>query len=292
MYLFEKDFGKHFEYLGEFYDTDARITQNPAFQRSIVVMPKNAIYIGEEMPETTSIFEKDIPVKILSWYEGSTTLADQEVFTADGQSVVVASTDAITFIGRVADPKEHFFMTTYSVDGQNHLHAKNMRFCHDDCKRPVSIVSHIYDEHGVELQRDCIQDVLPKEIGKAISTADREAYIATMYRFFTGYKFDCALGKLPVYKKTKKNVYCGYRRDLHNLEVVSQVTSEGVSIKVGSSLSEGLTLMYPTEHIAGIVSKEEIAKAIAMEENEETRNALLAYSSWRGVQKDMVLNLK
>lgn len=264
-------FGSKLEYIGELCKTDKRITQNPAFLRSVNVAK-----------DGVSIFAGDVEVS--NCYDRDQNYKNTRVLGLQVQPSLIVDESYVQFIEKM--PSSHFGTIEFFVDAQGYLHKKQIML-EGNC---INVISSIYDEHGVELQRDMLTDAIPSAAKQVLAPQ----FAPDMQRLilrgdFVQFQFDCALNKKASYKQSKKTHYQRYLRDMDNIEIVHMTDDNGLSLRVRLDLGFGLTTMLLSDNRAHLASKEELAESIALEENEETRNALIGYCATRGITKDKVL---
>lgn len=262
-------FGSHLEYIG--LDMDERITQNPAYLRSVNAC-KDVICIGD--------------IKIPDYYDEERNFSKERMIGIKNHTILMVNSASILFIQEKTI--KSFGMVEFRMDAQGHLHMKQTTLENGY----VKVGNKIFDANGVELQRDIFVARSNSIIRRLLANETLSENVKNLMiraELFDFMSLTFALGKAPEYKKTKGSHYKQYRRDMENIDIVHISNDSGVNLTESLDLGYGLTTMLFTGQKPRLVSKEELAEAIALESSEETRRALISYCSGRGVTKENVL---
>lgn len=283
-------FGKHLENLGALYESLMPVVQNPAFSRMIHERDAQRLMIADKFGE----FLVSTPAQIPNCYDEHACIIDesgerQSHFLADGQPILIVRSDAIIFSEKTVAFEEYFKMLQFKVDKSGYLHVREMEILHDD----LSIENTIYDRHGVELQRDTLSDKIPKMVKGTFNLLKKNpiAYQSFAFHFFMQYCFRCGLGRIPYYARLSTTRYLGYHRNMENFGYCRIFNDEGNSFQKRLDVSCSPATMKISDSETYPPTKEDLAKGIAEEENEETRNALIEYCKCQGVSKKMVAGI-
>lgn len=263
-------FGSHFECLEELYIELGAITQNPAFYEDVQYSEEDdTFHIGD--------------AKIPNCYDGISN--PEQTFRLDDKPSLEVRKTGISLIENMESPFD-FHMVEYSVSRPHYLYAKYIQMK----ENRIHITCSIYDEHGVEIQRDTFIDRVSKELARMISLYQGNLALlqTALHTYFSRAVSDYELEKTPVYRSTGDYWNHGYRRDTKNLELVRVSNNKGRNWEESIKLTSGLRKISISGFLPCFASKEELAEAIALEENLEARCALIEYCKHKGVTDQMV----
>lgn len=269
-------YGKHLVCLGAiFSDTIpiSKITGNSAFYE-YVNCEDDMIHIGA--------------TKISNEFDEINVVDGVRKYRLEGRTSLETTFDRISMIERVNEPTS-FHMVEYEVFEKGHLYvtSSNMK------NGRISVVSCIFDERGIELQRDDYSSSIPKELERMIElnrnnlSVLQEALQTYFHLFIRKY----SLGEKPEYRSVEDYHYLGYQRNPDYIELVKLFTDYGSSDEM-IRLSNGLRRISVSGGVPRFATAEELAQSIALEESMGVRHALMEYTRHRGVTSYMVDSMR
>lgn len=283
-------FGNHLEKLAVLYQGLQTIVENPTFCRIVRAQDEGTIKIAEYFGE----YRTSPLIEIPNLYNGHTCIVANastrySQFLLHGQPVMIVNDDTV-IISEPVNNNGNFQMVQFRSDRNGYLFVKYMRIISNS----IEIENSIYDEHGVELQKDTLSDEVPESIKRVMASVYKYSAECSksIREFLMGYQFDCMLGHKPNYSKTSKTRYLGYRRNLAHFDSCRFITDWGDAFTSRLSLTSSPAVMKTSEGEVNEATRGDLATSIALEENEETRNAMINYCASRGVTSKMVTRFR
>lgn len=282
-------FGSHFEYLGVDGKTDERIAQNPMFGKSIHVCEEAptlldiAKFLRREAPkEQRGIFTNEFDD---IFHDG-----ENDIYLRNGEPIMIVTPLTVTFLGSWKNDRDRVMMISaieYQIDQFGYLHIKHMHSDPDSALHDFVINNHILDKHGVELQRDNIIANIPKNILRNLTQKFNDGKeVQTIQKMMIKYPVLFRLGRLPRYKQSKGTEYYGYHRCSQDFTKCIVYDGRHQQSIHPVEFYDFATLDYGWK--GQDFTLNDLVDAIAEEEYEEIRNALIEYCKPNGITKEMV----
>lgn len=281
-------FGEHFEYLGVDGKTDERIAQNPMFRKSIHVCEEAstlldiAKFLRREAPkEHRGIFTNEFDD---IFHDG-----ENDIYLRNGEPIMIVTPLTVTFLDSLTHDSygDSINVIECQVDHLGYLHIKHMYFYVYPIPYKFEISNHIFDKHGVELQSDNIIANIPKNILRNLTQKFNDGKgVQTIQKMMIKYPVLFRLGRLPRYKQSKGTEYFGCHRCSQDFTKCIVYDGRHEQSIYPVEFDDIATLDYGWK--GQDFTLNDLVDAIAKEECEETRNALIEYCKPNGITKEMV----